>query len=690
MILSRCIWSCWIKSDFVAVKENMCGIVGKYSFKQKPISNDLLHDMCNVIVHRGPDDEGYYINGNIGLGMRRLSIIDLQTGNQPIHNESKDIWIVYNGEIYNCLELRAELERKGHKFYTRSDTEVIVHCYEEYGNECVSKLNGMFAFAIWDEKRRRLLLARDRLGIKPLFYTVSDGSLLFASEIKSILQDRTVKREVNLHALHNFLSLNYIPHPDTIFKGIYKLPPGHLLTCDGKGRVKIREYWDVKFRVGMEGLSTDSGSGLNGLRLDARRNPLNPFKKSADSRKSEEEYAEGLRERLKESVRLRLLSDVPLGVLLSGGIDSSSITALMSGLVDEPIKTFSIGFEEKSFNELEYARIVADMYGTDHHEMIVKPNAVELLPKLVWHFDEPFADSSAIPTYLVSKMAREHVKVVLSGEGGDEVFAGYETYAAYRAAELYNKIPRLIRKKLIRPIVHSLPVSTKKVSFDYKAKIFVDGDVLSPERRHYWWKLIFSEDAKKQLYSQEILSGNVFEDSFGEFAKYFDRTDAVDMLNKILYVDTKVYLANDILVKSDRSSMANSLELRVPMLDYKVVEFAASIPPELKLNGFQKKYILKKAMEPLLPKKILYRKKKGFSIPAQSWLRNELKEMVLDVLSPAQLKKTGYFNPDYVNQLLEQHFNLVKDNSRPIWGLLTFMLWHRTFMEQAELKGPRV
>jgi len=633
----------------------MCGIVGKYSLKQIPVSNDLLHDMCDVIVHRGPDDEGYYINGNIGLGMRRLSILDLQTGNQPIHNESKDIWIVYNGETYNCPELRAELERKGHKFYTRSDTEVIVHCYEEYGDECVSKLNGMFAFAIWDSRRRRLLLARDRLGIKPLFYTVSDGSLLFASEIKSILQDRTVKREVNLHALHNFLSLNYIPHPDTIFKGIYKLPPGHTLTCDGEGRIKIREYWDVKFGQSPE---------------------------SADS------YAEELREKLKESVRLRLLSDVPLGVLLSGGIDSSSIAALMSSLVDEPIKTFSIGFEEKSFNELEYARIVANMYGTDHHEMIVKPNAVELLPKLVWHFDEPFADSSAIPTYLVSKMAREHVKVVLSGEGGDEVFAGYETYAAYRAAELYSRIPRLIRKKFIRPFVHSLPASTKKVSFDYKAKIFVDGDDFSPERRHYWWKLIFSEDAKKQLYSQEMLSDNIFDDSFGEFAKYFDRTDAVDMLNRILYVDTKVYLANDILVKSDRSSMANSLELRVPMLDHNVVEFAASIPPELKLNGFQKKYILKKAMEPLLPKKILYRKKKGFSIPAPSWLRNELKEMVLDVLSPAQLKRTGFFNPEYVKELLNQHFHGVKDNSRPIWGLLTFMLWHRTFMERSTLDGP--
>jgi len=657
----------------------MCGIVGKYSFKQIPVSNDLLHAMCDVIVHRGPDDEGYYINGNIGLGMRRLSIIDLQTGNQPIHNELKDIWIVYNGETYNCPELRAELERKGHKFYTRSDTEVIVHCYEEYGDECVSKLNGMFAFAIWDERRRRVLLARDRLGIKPLFYTVSDDSLLFASEIKSILQDRTVKREVNLHALHNFLSLNYIPHPDTIFKGIYKLPPGHILTCDGEGRIEIKEYWDVRFGTG-ERKEVEHAAGL----LERARLPVLRRRK----RKSEEEYAEELRERLKESVRLRLLSDVPLGVLLSGGIDSSSIAALMSSLVDEPIKTFSIGFEEKSFNELEYARIVANMYGTEHHEMIVKPNAAELLPKLVWNFDEPFADSSAIPTYLVSKMAREHVTVVLSGEGGDEVFAGYETYAAYRAAELYSKIPRLIRKKLIRPLVHSLPVSTKKVSFDYKAKIFVDSDDLSPERRHYWWKQIFSEYAKKQLYSQEMLSGNLFEDSFQEFARYFDKNNAVDMLNKILYVDTKVYLANDILVKSDRSSMANSLELRVPMLDHNVVEFAASIPPELKLNGFQKKYILKKAMEPLLPKKILYRKKKGFSIPAPSWLRNELKEMVLDVLSPAQLKRTGYFNPEYVKELLNQHFHLVKDNSRPIWGLLMFMLWHRTFMERSELSGP--
>ncbi|MFB3041364.1 MAG: asparagine synthase (glutamine-hydrolyzing), partial [Candidatus Poribacteria bacterium] len=632
-------------------------------------SNDLLHNMCDVIVHRGPDDEGYYIDGNIGLGMRRLSIIDLQTGNQPIHNESKDIWIVCNGEIYNFHKLRAELERKGHKFYTRSDTEAIVHCYEEYGDECVSKLNGMFAFAIWDSKRRRLLLARDRLGIKPLFYTLSDGNLLFASEIKSILQDPTVKREVNLHALHNFLSLNYIPHPDTIFKDIYKLPPGNILVCEN-GQVQIKAYWDMRF--GMEqGKEAEHAAGLS-------------------KRKREEEYAEGLREQLKESVRLRLLSDVPLGVLLSGGIDSSAITALMSSLVDEPIKTFSIGFEEKSFNELEYARIVAKQYGTDHHEMIVKPNAVELLPKLVWHFDEPFADSSAIPTYLVSKMAREHVTVVLSGEGSDEVFAGYETHAAYRAAELYSRIPRWIRKKLIRPIVHRLPVSTKKVSFDYKAKIFVDCDDFPAERRHYWWKLIFSEDAKKLLYSQEMQSREAFEDSFQEFAKYFDGTDAVDMLNKILYVDTKVYLANDILVKSDRSSMANSLELRVPMLDYKVVEFAASIPPGLKLNGFQKKYILKKAMEPLLPKQILYRKKKGFSIPASSWLRNELKDMVLEFLSPAELKRTGYFNPDYVKELLNQHFHGLKDNSRPIWGLLTFMLWHRTFMEQTELKGPRI
>ena len=635
----------------------MCGICGKYSFiKQTPVDKDLLHKMCDVMIYRGPDDEGYYLNGNIGLGMRRLSIIDLETGNQPIHNESKDIWIVYNGETYNCLELRQELEKKGHKFYTRSDTEVIVHCYEEYGDECVSKLRGMFAFAIWDEQKQRLLLARDRLGIKPLFYTVTNGNLLFASEIKSILQDREVKREVNFKALHSFLSLNYIPHPDTIYQGIHKLPQGHILVCE-RGKIKIRQYWDIKFI----------------------ENKIN---------KREEEYAEELREILKESIRLRLLSDVPLGVLLSGGVDSSTITALMSTLVAQPIKTFSIGFEEKSFNELEYARMVAKQYGTEHHELIVKPDAAEILFKLAWHFDEPFADSSAIPTYLVSKLAREHVTVALSGEGGDEVFAGYHTYTAYRAAQLYERIPSLLRKKIIRPIVHSLPVSTKKVSFDYKAKIFVDGDELSPERRHYWWKLIFSEEAKQQLYSENVNAGNEFEDSYQIFAQHYQSTNAKDLLNKLLYVDAKVLLANDILVKTDRSSMANSLEARVPILDHKVVEFAASIPPELKLKGFQTKYILKKAMVPLLPKKVLYRKKQGFSIPMTSWLKNELNEMVLDILSPYELKKAGYFNPDYVNHILTQHFDGVKDNCRPIWGLLAVMLWHKTFMENSNLSGP--
>ena len=634
----------------------MCGICGKYSFlKNEAICPELLHRMCDVIAYRGPDDEGYYFNGNIGLGMRRLSILDLQTGNQPIHNESKDIWILYNGEVYNCLSLKAELEAKGHQFYTRSDTEVIVHCYEEYGDECVSKLNGMFAFAIWDEQKQRLLLARDRIGIKPLFYTVQNGSLLFASEIKSILQDVSVKRQINLQALHNFLSLNYIPHPYTIYKEIYKLPQGHILVCEG-GNILLRQYWDAKY---------------------TENNVLKP----------EEEYAEELREKLKQSIKLRLLSDVPLGVLLSGGVDSSTIVALMSMLVDKPIKTFSIGFEEKSFNELKYARMVAQQYGTDHHELVVKPNATELLFQLAWHFDEPFADSSAIPTYLVSKLAREHVTVVLSGEGGDEVFAGYHTYAAYRAAQLYSKIPSFLRKKLIRPVVHSLPVSTKKVSFDYKARIFVDGDDFPPEYRHYWWKCIFSEEAKQQLYAEEIQSRNQFEDTYQIFAKHYGMTNAMDILNKLLYVDLKVLLANDILVKTDRSSMANSLEARVPILDHNVVEFAASIPPELKLNGFQKKYILKKAMEPFLPKKILYRKKQGFSIPAPSWLRNELKEMVLDVLSPLELKRAGYFNPDYVNTILTQHFNGIRDNSRPIWGLLTVMLWHKTFMERANLTG---
>lgn len=625
----------------------MCGIAGILNLgSQEPVGIDAVAVMCQALRHRGPDDEGVFLDGNFGMGMRRLSIIDLFTGRQPIPNEDASVWTVFNGEIYNFLTLRSELVSKGHLFRTNTDTEVIVHLYEEYGTDFVRHLAGMFAIALWDKPRQRLVLARDRLGIKPLFYAADSRRLLFGSEIKALLRVGA-RRDIDFQALHDYLSLNYIPGPRTIFAAVSKLPPAHLLVCE-KGKVAVRSYWEIPY----------------------------PGDAAPGRRRSEQSACEELGGLLRAVVRQHLISDVPLGVFLSGGIDSSSLVALMSEVSGQSIRTFSIGFEESSYNELGCAREVARRFGTEHHEMLVRPNAVELLPELIRFFDEPFGDSSAIPVYCVSKLASKQVKVALSGEGGDEVFAGYETYAACRVAQLYQRLPDVLAGRIIPAVVRRLPVSHRKVSFDYKAKRFVDGALLPPLEAHYWWKVLFTEDAKAALYANGM---DGFEDPMRLYRDVYDCCPANDIISRLQHVDLKVYLPDDILVKADRMSMANSLELRVPFLDHRVVEFAASLPPRLKLRRLTKKYILRHAMSRLLPPKILRGKKRGFNVPIPIWLCRELRPVVEEALSAKKLIETGIFNPAPVAALVQDHWTKRADHSRNIWALLVFMLWYQEY-----------
>ncbi len=628
----------------------MCGICGYLHTgdTNRPVSEELLRRMCSVMTHRGPDDEGIYTDGAFGMGMRRLSIIDLSSGRQPILNETGRIAIVCNGEIYNFPELRQDLEARGHRFSTNSDVEVAVHLYEEEGVEgLVRKLNGMYGLAIWDADRKSLLLVRDRLGIKPLYYWMDGTRLAFASELKCLMEDPELPRDFDPVGLNNYLSLNYIPAPQSIYRAVSKLPPAHYLQWRD-GKVNIQRYWSLQY----------SGDGRNG------------------PEQSEEWYAGRLLELLKAAVKRHLISDVPLGVLCSGGIDSSSMVAIVSRWFNQQVKTFSIGFEEDTFNELKYARIVAQQFETDHHEELVTPDAAALLPQLAWHLDEPFADHSAIPTYYVSRLARRDVTVVLSGDGGDELFAGYETYAAYRYARMLKKLPGPLVRGLLQPAVGMLPVSDKKVSLDYKAKRLLSGYHLSPAQAHLAWKVIFTEEEKRNLYAPDYQAGLTGRDTAADlFCGYFGSAAASDDLDRLLYVDTMVYLPDDILMKVDKMSMAVSLESRVPLLDYTVAEFAASVPARFKLKGRQKKHILKQSLKGLLPDTILYRKKAGFSLPIAAWIKGSLREMVLDVLSPASLARTGLFNPDYVQQVIDDHLAGRRDNSRPIWGLTNFMLW---------------
>lgn len=634
----------------------MCGICGKININNREVVDArFIHKMTEVLKHRGPDDEGIYINGNVGIGHRRLSIIDLsKDARQPMSNEDKSIWIVCNGEIYNFQELRKVLEKKGHIFCSRSDTEVIIHLYEELGTDCVEKLRGMFAFCIWDEKRKRLFLARDRIGQKPLNYAIKNGNIIFASEIKSILQDPEISREVDINALDSYLTYQYVPAPETMFSGINKLPPAHSLVWEN-GKIKIERYWNLNFQ-----------------------NKINM---------AEDEFCQRILDLLTEATKIRLVSDVPLGVFLSGGIDSSAIVGLMSKLSSHPVKTFSIGFEEETFNELKYARKVAKIFATDHHEYIVKPEALNILPKIIWHFNEPFADSSCIPTYYLSKMTRQEVTVALNGDGGDETFAGYERYVANKIANIYNLIPQSIRKNLFSFITAVLPESTRRKDFIKRFKRFAKANDSSRERRYARWMSIFDDDLKSNLYSEKLKNRLKGIDSWNYLLDVYRQSDANNFIDATLFVDIMTYLPGDLLVKIDISSMANSLETRSPFLDHKLMEFAASIPSNLKLKGWTTKYLLKKALTKILPKDILNRRKAGFGVPIGTWFRQELKDYAYDILLSEKSLKRGYFKKEAIKRILDEHTKGKIDHGARIWSLINFELWHQMFIDNYSLQN---
>jgi asparagine synthase (glutamine-hydrolysing) len=624
----------------------MCGIAGIVSANRSDrIEEAAVRRMCNAIVHRGPDDEGILVSRNTGLGMRRLSIIDIAGGHQPIFNEDRSACIVFNGEIYNFPELRPDLEAKGHRFATHTDTETILHLYEEMGAECVQKLRGMFAFALWDEKFQKLVIARDRLGKKPLHYALHHGKLYFGSEIKSILAVAPELAEVDRAALLQYMYLGYIPDPATAFRGIHKLPPGHLLEFE-RGEVRIRKYWD--------------------LPQYATHQPA-----------SEEECLEELEWRLAEAVRIRLISDVPLGAMLSGGTDSSTVVALMARASSKPVKTFAIGFKQADFDESQYARIVAERFATDHHELILEPDVVGSIEKLTRSLEEPFGDSSMLPTYFISCLARQHVTVALSGDGGDELFAGYDRYRIHAERQIFEKIPAPLRRFYRERIFPFLPQGLRGRKFSYNISL--------PWQQRYADSVCFVPAFERDtpLLSAEFRADMVESgDPQDIILQYFQQAPARDVLSKMLYVDTKTYLVDDILTKVDRMSMLTSLEVRVPILDHLFVEWVTGLGPKWKLRGRQQKYLLRKLAERVgVPRSVLYRRKQGFALPLKHWMRHELKDLIHSTLLEPRALQRGYFDARGLRRLLEEHFSGRRDQSGRIWRLLVFELWHRNFLE---------
>lgn len=613
----------------------MCGICG-FNWGDKA----LVKQMTNVLVHRGPDQEGFFVDSNISLGHRRLSIIDLsESGRQPIHNENKTIYITYNGELYNYKTLREELEQKKHKFYSDTDTEVIVHAYEEYGEDCLKKFNGMFAFCIYDSKKKKLFLARDRLGKKPLYYYFRDGKFIFASELKAILL-HDIKKNINYQGINDYLAYFYIPQPDTIFEDIKKLLPGHYMVLE-KNNLKISKYWDFEY------IETDI---------------------------SEEDCKNKILSFLRDSVKIRLMSDVPLGAFLSGGIDSSAIVAFMSEF-QKPVKTFSIGFPDEEFSELDYAREVANHFGTEHHELVVDPNKIEILPKIIWQLDEPFADHSCLPSYYLTQLARKHVKVCLSGDGGDELFGGYERYRYQLWSNYYNKLPKFVGNNVYRLM---------SGRFKDKMKRFSEFSYLPEEQRYSKWFTIFSEKEKEELYSDFMNKKITNKDSSYTMTK--DYKSYKNKLNNLFYIDIKQYIPNDIFTKVDKMSMLNSLEVRVPLLDYRMVELSAIIPSKFKVNNFNKKYIFKKALKGIIPDKIIERKKQGFGIPIENWFKSDLKSYSQDILLSERCIQRNYFKKDYIKDLFEKHSRGERNYGNHIWELLCFELWNRIYIDGEKVK----
>ncbi len=624
----------------------MCGICGKLNFDREAVlAPSLLKTMAAAIEHRGPDDEGYYISGAVGFGFRRLSIIDLNTGHQPISNEDGTVWIVFNGEIYNYKELRQSLESNGHAFRTRTDTEVIVHLYEDFGEACVQKLRGMFAFAVWDERRQTLLLARDRVGIKPLYYALSHKSIVFGSEIKAILADPEVKAEVVPEMIDRFLTFYYVPGEETLFRNIRKLAPGCFLTVKN-GQATTRQYWDLEF-------------------------------KPADrSTKDAEDELLGL---LEESVRLHMISDVPVGFLLSGGVDSTAMLSLAAGTTEQRISSYTIGFSTPGvIDERPYARLAAQRYGADPHELTISAKEfADFLPKFAWHMEEPVCDPHAVALYFVSKMAKDFVKVLISGEGGDEAFGGYQTYRGTqwmeRTKKLLGPLSGLFASSLTRlnQSVRSDRISKYAPLFNFAFEDYYYSRTSNP--------LAYFNSATHQFYAKDFAKAVNKSFSLATVQKCMERSNGYGVLNRMLYIDTKTSLPDDLLLKADKMTMANSIELRVPLLDHKVLEFAASLPENLKVRNFTTKFLIKSAFRNRIPRKILHRQKAGFPVPYVSWLRTELKDWLRDVLLDRETISRGYFNKIEVEKLVSEH-SASGHFSKEVFSLLALELWHRTFL----------
>jgi len=626
----------------------MCGIAGFiYKEPNKKAETSILKSMLDKIIHRGPDEEGVYINKNVALGMRRLNIIDLTTGSQPIFNQNKDRIIVYNGEFYTFKRFKEQLSDK-YKFKTKSDTEVILYLYEEYGENFINKLLGMYAFSIYDKRKGKLILVRDRIGIKPLYYTLTDkGTFIFGSEIKTILCHPEAKKEVDPQGLELLLTLEYIPTPLSLFKGIKKVPPGHYLVYS-KGKVRLKKYWDI--------------------------NPQTLKAKETD-------YLKEIDSLLEESVKDRLISDVSLGAFLSGGVDSSSVVGKMRKIGVDPLMTFSIGFQEKSYNELPFSEKVSEMFNTKHFIEILSPDINSLLKKLIFHMDDPIGDFSIFPTYLVSKIARKNVTVALSGDGGDETFAGYEHYIAQKLGGLFNKIPFIdIPFTLLSSI---FPPSKQKKGFINRLKRFSKGLSLDNSLRHFRWMTFLSLEQKKKLFTNKVkkeidLSREIHKRK--PLDDIFNKAKSFDNINGELYIDFKTYLTDNILVKVDRMSMATSLETRVPILDHRLVDFAFKIPGKYKLKGFTTKHIFKKNALKMLPADIVFREKQGFSIPIKNWLKKELKPLLLNFLSEEKINKAGFFNFLEVNRYVDEHLSGKYNHSHILWGILLFHVWYEYFI----------
>ena len=623
----------------------MCGIAGLvYSDPSRTVSSELLKTMCDRMVHRGPDDYGSFIAGHVGLGMRRLSIIDLSTGHQPIANEDETVWIVFNGEIYNYQELRQELQGKGHRFKTTSDTEVIVHLYEEVGERCVERLRGMFAFAVWDTRQQLLLLARDRIGIKPLYYAKGPKGLAFGSELKVLLADGSLSREVNPIAVAEYFQHLSVPGNLSIYKSVKKLEPATVLLYRN-GAVRFRRYWQVQ--------------------------------PDPDDAVPESEWVERLRDHLRDAVQCHMIADVPVGGFLSGGLDSGGMTAIMAQSARQPIRTFTVGFMDKAgrFDERDAARVVARQYGTNHFECLLEADVRTLLPSIVQAFDEPFADSSAIPNWLVCQETAKHVKVALSGLGGDELFGGYERYSGLLWGERFAHLPRIVRKMLARAAA-AVPAGDGTSYTVDRLKRFVDASELSLVERYRSFITAFRD--VRDILRPDVLAGlGQTEGRYEEVARQLRVRNALDFG---LFMDLSFYLPDDLLPLSDRISMAHSLEVRVPFLDHHLVEFAAKIPARLKVRSFQKKYILRRAIEPWLPPGHLARPKQGFSVPLAAWLRGALKPMVLDLVESRQCKESAWLRPDVVRRMTKEHMAGVYNHEVRLWAVICFLEWERQMM----------